>query len=128
MIQKKPRLLSQTGPDQRMLCPHQADCLVTGALGGEAITAVDGTVTTGHEGHLGGVAALGTGHVVHLTGSGSSVAAVLSATGSTAGSAAGGLVLEALLDEEGLLGSGEHEFVATVTANKGFVLVHGDTS
>ena len=89
----------------------------------EAIAAVHGTIATGLEGNLGGAAAAVADHFVHLTGS--SVAAVLGTTSSAASGAAAGLVLEALLGEESLLGSRENEFVAAVTAGQSLVLIHG---
>ena len=97
------------------------------ALSLEASAAVHGAISAGLEGHLGGAAAAIADHFVHLTRS--AVAAVLSTTSSTASGAAAGLILEALLGEESLLGSGEHEFVAAVTAGQGLILVHsGNTS
>ena len=51
--------------------------------------------------------------------------AVLGATSRAALRAARGLVHEALLGEESLLGRGEHEFLAAVAADKRFIFVHG---
>ncbi len=87
----------------------------------EALTAVHGPIAPGLEGHLGELAAVGAGHFIHLTGA----VAVLITAGSAAGGAAGGLIHKALLGEERLLRSGEHEFLAAVTANERFILIHG---
>ena len=91
----------------------------------EAGAAVDRTITAGLEGNLGGTAAAIADYIVH----GTIGVAVLVAAGSTTGSAASGatagLVLEALLGEESLLGSSEHEFGAAVTAGQSLVLIHG---
>ena len=89
----------------------------------EALTAVHGPISAGLEGNLGGAAATVADHFVHLTGA---VAAVLSPTGSTAGGAAAGLILEALLGEKRLLAGGENEFVAAVTAGQRLVFIHGE--
>ena len=89
-----------------------------------ALTAVDGTIATGHEGHLSVAAATGANDFVHLAGA-IVVATVLGTTGSTASGAAGGFILEALFRKEGLLVGREHEFVAAVTAGQGLVFVHG---
>ena len=62
-------------------------------------------------------------HFVHLTGA--IVATVRVAASSAASGAAAGLILEALLGEESLLGSGEHEVLAAVTALQRLVLIHG---
>ena len=88
----------------------------------EAIAAVHGAISTGLEGHLGGAAAAIADHFVHLTGA--IVAAVGVAASSAASGAAAGLILEALLGEESLLGSGEHEVLAAVTALQRLVLIH----
>ena len=90
-------------------------------LGFEALTAVHGPVSAGLEGNLRGTAAAVADHFEHLPGA---VSAVLGTTGSAAGGAAAGLILEALLGEESLLAGGEDEFVAAVTAGQCFVLIH----
>ena len=92
-------------------------------LGFEALTAVDGPISTGLEGHLGLAAAAVTDDGVHLPGS--TTVAVLGTTGSAACRAAARLILEALLSEELLLAGRENEFVAAVTAGQGLVFVHG---
>ena len=77
----------------------------------------------GLEGNLGGAAAAIADYFEHLAGVG--VAGTIGGTAlGAAGLATGGLVLEALLGEESLLGSREHELIAAVTAGQGFVLVH----
>ena len=74
---------------------------VLGTVLGEAFTAVHGPISTGLEGHLGGAAAAVADHFVHLAFT--AVATVLTA-GGAAGGAAAGLVLEALVSVELLLG------------------------
>ena len=106
------------------VCNDQSFLVAVLTLGLEALAAVHGTIATGLEGHLGGAAAAVADHFVHLTGA-IVVAAVLGTTGSAASGAAGGLILEALLGEESLLGSGEVELGAAVTAGQGLILVHG---
>ena len=64
----------------------------------EALTAVNGTISAGLERNLGFAAAAVTDHSVHLAGS--TTVAVLGTTGSAAGGAAAGLILEALLREK----------------------------
>ena len=93
------------------------------ALRFEALTAVDGTISTGLERNLGLAAAAVADHGVHLAGG--TAIAVLGTTGSAAGRAAARLILEALLSEELLLAGRENEFVAAVTAGQGLVFVHG---
>ena len=106
-------------------CSRRSRQLIAGsALSVEALTAEHGTVATGLEGHLGGLAAVRSHHDIHLSGSGCTVAA-LGATSRAALRAARGLVHEALLGEESLLGRGEHEFLAAVAADKRFIFVHG---
>ena len=95
-------------------------------LSGIALTAVDGTISTGLERNLGLAAAAVTDHCEHLAGS--TTVSVLSTAGSTAGRAAAGLILETLLREEFLFAGRENEFVAAITAGQGLVLVHGNTS
>ena len=94
-------------------------------VGFEALTAVDRTVSAGLEGNLSGTAAAIADHVIHLTLAAVAVATVLLTAGGTAGRAAAGLILEALVGVELLLGSGEHELVATLAANQSLVFVHG---
>ena len=94
-------------------------------LGFEALAAVHGTISAGLEGDLSLTAAAIADHGVHLAGA--IAVAVLSPTGSAAGGAAAGLILEALLSKELLLAGGEHELIAAVTAGQGFVFVHGNT-
>jgi hypothetical protein len=96
------------------------------ALSVEALTAVNGTISAGLEGNLGLAAAAVADHGEHLAGG--TAVAVLGPTGSAAGGAAAGLILEALLREEFLFAGRENEFVAAITAGQGFVLVHGNTS
>ena len=89
----------------------------------EAVTAVHGTISAGLEGNLGFAAAAVADHGEHLPGS--TAIAILGPTGSAAGGAAAGLILEALLREKFLFTGRENEFVAALTAGQGFVLVHG---
>lgn len=89
----------------------------------EAVAAVHGTVAAGLEGDLGGSAAVVANHVVH-----GAIGAVLAAGLATAGPASGaaaGLVLEALVGVELLLGSGENELAAAVPAGQSLVFEHG---
>ena len=79
---------------------------------GEAVTAVNGTVGLGLEGHLGLTATSSTDSSEILTGTTSGVLA-----GVAAGLAALRLVLEAALSIELLLTSGENELVTTLFAN-----------
>ena len=92
-------------------------------LFGEALTAINGPVSTWLEGHLGGAAAAVADHFVHLA-----LATVVVAAVSAAGGAAAGLVLEALFRIERLLRSRENEFGAALAASEGFVGVHRCTS
>ena len=79
----------------------------------KAVAAVDGAVAAGLEGNLALLAALGANCIIHgALGTGS-----LALTGSTAGSAALRLVLEAALSVELLLTGGENELVAAIFAN-----------
>ena len=89
---------------------------------GEALAAVHGPIPTGLEGHLRGAAAAVADHFIHLALA--TVAAVVGTTGSTAGGAAAGLILEALFGVESLFGSGEGEFLTAFTAGQRFVLIH----
>ena len=89
----------------------------------EAVTAVHGTISAGLEGNLGFASAAIADHGEHLAGS--TTVAVLGTTGSTAGRAAAGLILEALLSEEFLFIRRENEFVAAFTTGESFVFVHG---
>ena len=89
----------------------------------EALAAEHGTILTGLEGNLGGLAAFGAHSVEHLAGRAGS------GTGSLAGhaavTAAGGLILEALLGVECLFTGRENELVAAVFAYQRLVFVHG---
>ena len=107
----------KTGPFFRSLFLYT---LLSVAVSGEALAAVDGTIALGDEGHGSGLAASSAGRLEHLAGSGSAVRL----TGGAALAAAGGLVLEALLSVEFLLASGEHELSAAVAANQRLVFVH----
>ena len=89
----------------------------------EAVTAVHGTISAGLERNLGLAAAAIADHGEH--GPGSATVAVLGFTGVTAGLAAAGLVLEALLSVEFLFAGGENKFVSAVTASQSLVFVHG---
>ena len=91
-------------------------------LGFEALTAVDGTISAGLEGHLGFTAAAVTDDGEHLPGS--TAVAVLGLTGVTAGLAPAGFVLETLFGVEFLLTSGENKFLTAVTAHQRLVLIH----
>ena len=68
----------------------------------EALAAIDGAVIAGLEGNLAGLAALGAHGVEHLTAFAGGLATAL-LTGVTAGLAALGLILEAVLSVELLL-------------------------
>ena len=98
---------------------------VLGLVGLIALAAVNGTVASGLEGHLGGLAAAITDHVVHGTVSAGSATVLLTAS-LTAGGAAAGFILEALIGVELLLAGGEDEFVAALTALEGLVFEHYD--
>ena len=89
----------------------------------KALTAIHGTISAGLERNLGLAAASVTDHGVHLAGS--TAVAILRTTGSAAGGAAAGLILEALLREKFLFAGRENKFVAALTAGQGLVLVHG---
>ena len=79
----------------------------------KAIAAVDGTVAAGLERDLAGSAALGADRIIHgALGTGGNAL-----TGSTAGSAALGLIFEAALRVEFLLAGGENELLAAILAN-----------
>ena len=95
------------------------------AAGSVALAAIDRSVVLRDEMHAGRSATLRAGGLVHfaLLSLASSRAAVLA--GDAAGLAAGRLVLEALLRVELLLTSGEHKFLATVSAGQSLVLIHG---
>jgi hypothetical protein len=93
-------------------------------LGLEARAAVHGTISAGLEGNLSGLAAAIADHVKHLT-LAATIAAVLGTTRSTARGATTGLILEALISIELLLGSGEHELSAALTAYQSLVFEHG---
>ena len=94
------------------------------ALAVEAVAAIYRTVSAGLEGNLGGDAAAVAYHFVHLTLATVTTAAGRAALGTAAGATAR-LVLEALLGVELLLGSGEHEFGATLAASQYLVFIHG---
>ena len=88
----------------------------------EAIAAVHGLIAARLEGNLGLLAAVSADRREHLalrTG-----IAILRTERGTALRAAARLILEALLRIESLLGSSKDEFLAAVTANEGFVLIH----
>jgi hypothetical protein len=90
----------------------------------EASAAVHRAISAGLEGHLGGLATLGANDIVHRA-----IAAVETAVGSlalvTAGLAAARLILEALIGVELLLGRGENELIAALTAYQSLVFEHG---
>ena len=90
----------------------------------EAIAAVYRTIAMGLERNLGGATAAVADHFIHgAIGRTVGIAAV-GTTGSAAGRATAGLILEALLGVESLFRSREGEFLATFTAGKGLVFVH----
>ena len=90
----------------------------------EAGAAVNRTITAGLERNLGVLATAIADYIVHLT-LATIVAAVLGATGCAACGATAGLILEALISIELLLGSGENEFCVALTANQSLVFEHG---
>ena len=92
----------------------------------ETIAAIHGTISAGLERNLSLTSAAIADDRVHLPGS--TAITVLCATRGTAGRAAAGLILEALLREKFLFAGRENEFVAAITAGQGLVLVHGNTS
>ena len=89
----------------------------------EASAAEHGTILTGLEGNLGGLTALGAHSVEHLAGSAGSGTGRLASH--TAVTAAGGLILEALLGVERLFTGRENELIAAVFAYQRLVFVHG---
>ena len=91
----------------------------------EAVTAVYGTIAAGLEGNLGVAAATNAHNVKHLTLGAVYVLIVLLTASRAASGATAGLILEALVGEELLLGSGEHELIAASTAYQSLVFVHG---
>jgi hypothetical protein len=93
-----------------------------------AVAAVDRLVATGLERHLGGGAAAVADYFVHLTIAVASAPAIAIALVGSAGRTTAGLILKALFGEESLFRRGEDELGAAVTAGKGFVGVHGNTS
>ena len=105
-------------PRQKTLC-----FLVLVAVALEALTAVHRTIALGLEGHLGGGTAAVADHFVVLTLGAAGILAV--AASGAALMAAGRIVLEALVSEELLLRSAEHEFLAAITAHKSLVFKHG---
>ena len=98
------------------------ESITRGAMCSEAIAAVHGLIAARLEGNLGLLAAISADRGEHLTLRAG--IAVLRAEGGAALRAAARLVLEALLGVERLLGSAEDEFLVTVAANEGFVLIH----
>ena len=104
----------------------EAYLLIAGsAAGSVALAAIDRSVVLRDERHASRSATLRTGGLVHfallsLTGGRAAVLA-----GDAAGLAASRLILEALLRIELLLTSGEHKFLATVSAGQSLVLIHG---
>ena len=97
-------------------------CYNLPTVSGEALTAINRTVVLRNEGHAGGLAALSAHSLVHLARSIAIRAAGLA--GVAAGLAASGLILETLFRVERLLTGGEHEFLATVSANQRLVFEH----
>ena len=95
-----------------------------GLVGLEALAAEYGAIASGLEGHLSGLAAAITNHVVHRT-IGTAGGAILLTAGGAARGATAGLILEALVGVELLLRSGENEFLAALTANQSLVFKHG---
>lgn len=90
----------------------------------EAIAAVDGTVVTGLERNLAGLAALAANRVEHLPVTAAATGRI-SLASVAASLAALGLVAEALLGEELLLLNCESELLTAVLAYDCFVLKHG---
>ena len=90
----------------------------------KACAAVNRTVTAGLEGNLSGLATTIADNVIHLT-LATVGATILLATSCTACRATAGLILEALVSVELLLGSGEHELIAALTAYQSLVFEHG---
>ena len=88
-----------------------------------AVAAIHGLVSTGLERNLSGGTAVVADHFEHLTLAAIGVVAVVT-TGSTAGGAATGFILETLFGVEGLFGSREGEFLAAFGASQGLVLIH----
>ena len=91
----------------------------------EASAAVDRTVSAGLEGNLGVAAAAIADNVKHLTLGAVYVLVVLLTTSRAASGATAGLILEALVSIELLLGSGENELSVALTASQSLVLEHG---
>jgi hypothetical protein len=89
----------------------------------EALAAVDGTIRLRLKGHASLTAAGSAGSREILTGTAGRVLA-----GDTAGLAALGLILEALLGVKLLLTGGEHELLAAFLAHKGLVFEHFESS
>jgi hypothetical protein len=115
-VSKKKQAASKAACSLFISVPGLALCL-------KALAAVHRTISAGLEGNLGFASAAIADHGVHLPGS--TAIAVLCPTGSAAGRAAAGLILEALLGKEFLLARRENEFVAAVTAGQSLVFVHG---
>ena len=97
--------------------------LVLVAVGLEAGAAVNRTIALGLEGYLGGGTAAVADYFEVLTLGTSGILAVTASSAALV--AAGGIVLEALVSEELLLRSAEHEFLAAITAHKSLVFKHG---
>lgn len=91
------------------------------SLSGEAIAAIDRSVFSGLERHLGACAAGSTGSGEHLSAGGSSVTIL---TGRTARFATGGFISETLLSKKILLAGSENKLFSTVSTGNVFVLVH----
>ena len=90
-------------------------------MAGEAVTAVHRTISAGLEGDLRGGATFITDHIKHLAVT--AAVAVLPAIGAAVGATAG-LILEALLGVESLLGTSEGELGAALAAGQGLVGIH----
>ena len=88
----------------------------------EAIAAVHGLIAARLEGNLGLLAAVGADRGEHFALRAGRT--ILRAESGAALRTAARLILEALLRIESLLGSSKDEFLAAVTANEGFVLIH----
>ena len=109
----------------RFVCLPSSACQANrlAATSSEASAAEHGTILTGLEGNLGGLTAFGAHSVEHLAGSAGSGTGRLASH--TAVTAAGGLILEALLGVERLFTGRENELIAAVFAYQRLVFVHG---
>lgn len=95
-------------------------------LGLEARAAVHRAISAGLERNLRGLAAAVADHIVHLTIAATGAAAAVGLTTlSAARRATTGLILEALVGVELLLGRGEYELCAALAAGDGLVFEHG---